>query len=336
MDAVNDQRQVPLTNHPLFDIEDVDKARQVLSGLYGNVSLEPERPVAAFNGFSNGIELPRITINYTRLDEAYMASKAEPIDFYSIQLMGSGIHVFDIDREQKIGTRRQGLMLSAGQKIRIQGSKNNSILALIIKETDMRSSITTFTGHDRFPSIRFARSLELTTQKNSSLLSIISTFINELNRSGGILEAPAAVAGFENLLITTFLFGLDHNLTHVLRQPAKEAGTDLVRKVEEYLESHASLAIDMERLASETAHSISSIYRTFKRYRGYTPMEFLQNVRFSTVRKHLLNPCQGDTVTQIALKHGFFHLGRFSVVYKQRFGESPGVTLKKSMLKDRL
>jgi len=34
-------------------------------------------------------------------------------------------------------------------------------------------------------------------------------------------------------------------------------------------------------------------------------------------------------VTQIALAHGFTHMGRFSVEYQRQFGESPSVTLRR-------
>ena len=35
----------------------------------------------------------------------------------------------------------------------------------------------------------------------------------------------------------------------------------------------------------------------------------------------------GVTVARIALEHGFAHPGRFAVTYRERFAESPAVTL---------
>jgi AraC-like DNA-binding protein len=38
----------------------------------------------------------------------------------------------------------------------------------------------------------------------------------------------------------------------------------------------------------------------------------------------------GDSVTAIASKWGFTQLGRFSVTYKEVYGESPSETMKRS------
>ncbi len=37
---------------------------------------------------------------------------------------------------------------------------------------------------------------------------------------------------------------------------------------------------------------------------------------------------EGKTVTDIAMKYSFFHLGQFAVDYRKIFGESPSETLR--------
>jgi len=45
------------------------------------------------------------------------------------------------------------------------------------------------------------------------------------------------------------------------------------------------------------------------------------------VRQTLVHADAEETVTAIALKWGFSHIGRFSIAYRERFGESPSQTV---------
>ena len=58
-------------------------------------------------------------------------------------------------------------------------------------------------------------------------------------------------------------------------------------------------------------------------------MEFLTEQRLQSTRRKLLKSHLEASISSIALDYGFTHFGRFSQVYRKRFGESPSVTLRK-------
>ncbi len=60
-------------------------------------------------------------------------------------------------------------------------------------------------------------------------------------------------------------------------------------------------------------------------------MEFLTEQRLQRVREKLLKPHPEASITSIALDCGFRHLGRFSQVYRSRFGERPSDTFQKNL-----
>lgn len=64
---------------------------------------------------------------------------------------------------------------------------------------------------------------------------------------------------------------------------------------------------------------------------GMPPSLFFRNWALGLVRRRLksLDP-RSATVTDVALGHGFAHLGRFSSRYRQLYGESPSATLRSS------
>ena len=57
-------------------------------------------------------------------------------------------------------------------------------------------------------------------------------------------------------------------------------------------------------------------------------MKFLRERRLELARRRILSG-DGRSSTQVALDCGFEHLGRFSIEYRARFGESPSHTIRR-------
>lgn len=66
----------------------------------------------------------------------------------------------------------------------------------------------------------------------------------------------------------------------------------------------------------------------FREYVGLSPTVYFRMCRLNRVRATLAaSDRQKTTVTQVAIRFGFLHLGRFAGDYKKMFGEMPSVTL---------
>jgi AraC-like DNA-binding protein len=263
-----------------------------------------------------------------------VASTRAPIDFHSIQLPLASSVEFHVDDRPALANTDQGVVLSAGSNVDLCTRPLNGMLSFIVNRNVMRDVITAVTGDAALPEIRFADTFDTTNPGTAALLSMLKNFAAELDRPGGILESPAAVASFEYALTTLMLFGLNHNLTEVLSRPSPKAGAVQVKRVEDYLKANASTPISMDLLARETGHSVSSIFRAFRQHRGYTPMQFLRSERMKMARARLLNAAHSDNVSRIAMECGFAHLGRFAIAYRERFGETPSETIARRCMSD--
>jgi len=142
------------------------------------------------------------------------------------------------------------------------------------------------------------------------------------------------VVNYEQSLLTSLLFGQPNTYSTQLFAPAFPIASQQVKKVEEFLEGHANQPLDLPMLVRETGYSMNSIYRAFRKYRQYTPMEFLKGIRLKRVHRELQNAGPHLTVTKVATDWGFTHLGRFSVDYKKKFGESPSETSRTAQRKN--
>jgi AraC-like DNA-binding protein len=102
-----------------------------------------------------------------------------------------------------------------------------------------------------------------------------------------------------------------------------------VTEAERYIHSHLAQNVNMDDLVRATGASLRTLHASFRRHRGYSPMQYLRKQRMEQVRRELAEPTGGESVTSVALKWGFAHLGRFSAYYAKQFGESPSATLQK-------
>ncbi|HEY4344963.1 MAG TPA: helix-turn-helix domain-containing protein [Parvibaculum sp.] len=103
-----------------------------------------------------------------------------------------------------------------------------------------------------------------------------------------------------------------------------------VKLVEDYLTGHFQKPVRVNELCAELKISRRTLYRAFQETLGVGPKTYLRLASLSTARRALVEAPPGSTsVTEVALDHGFLELGRFSVLYRQMFGESPSDTLRR-------
>ena len=86
--------------------------------------------------------------------------------------------------------------------------------------------------------------------------------------------------------------------------------------------------IHLEDLCRHSGVGIRTVQRCFREYFDLSVTDYLKTVRLDSAYRELMTADGGEeSVTNIALRNGFTHLGRFSVAYHVRFGEPPSNTL---------
>jgi transcriptional regulator GlxA family with amidase domain len=82
---------------------------------------------------------------------------------------------------------------------------------------------------------------------------------------------------------------------------------------------------DLSRIAEINQRTLS---RAFREIRGMGPYRYVQCLRLIEVRRILLSEGKG-TVTQAAMRFGFREVGKFGVLYRKAFGETPSQTRRR-------
>jgi AraC family ethanolamine operon transcriptional activator len=106
--------------------------------------------------------------------------------------------------------------------------------------------------------------------------------------------------------------------------------TQIVKQAEDYLMANMDQPLTLKDLCTALHVSKSPLFCGFQELFGISPMAYLKVQRLHGVRRSLkvANP-EGNSVTAIAQRFGFWSAGHFARDYKQMFGELPSETIKR-------
>lgn len=130
-------------------------------------------------------------------------------------------------------------------------------------------------------------------------------------------------------MIIQFLMTVRHQVVDQLHRTPSETSPEHVKRAEEFIEANWDQPITMESLTQVTGVSARTLFRTFEKLRGYSPMAFAKKVRIDRALAILRKPNASTTVTGVALAHGFLNPRRFAHDYWTMFGELPSEMLNR-------
>lgn len=91
-------------------------------------------------------------------------------------------------------------------------------------------------------------------------------------------------------------------------------------------------SVSQTALCQALGTSQRALAYAFQEVLGLSPLAWLRVIRLNAVRRDLRRLARQtvptDSIYDVATRHGFWHFGRFSVEYRQHFGERPTDTLR--------
>lgn len=201
------------------------------------------------------------------------------------------------------------------------------ILAANIYAEPLRAYVDKLTGSDvsRVPDI--GNRVVMSSAAGQMLARTLFRLWSESNRSGAGPDSHIGITELEDELKAHFVIATE-TIADCRRRGEAIATERTMARAEEYLDSHLTNAVSRADLAAAAGVSIRTLSRGFLKRHATGPMGFLKARRLYAAYRRLLAAEAGSTrVTDVALRYGFNHFGKFAGEYKQAFGESPSVTL---------
>lgn len=107
------------------------------------------------------------------------------------------------------------------------------------------------------------------------------------------------------------------------------ARPELLRRAMSYIDDNAHADIALADVAGHVFVTPRALQYMFRQHLDCTPMEYVRRVRLHHAHLELIISDRATaTVTQIANRWGFAHIGRFATYYRRVYGRSPHATLR--------
>lgn len=144
-------------------------------------------------------------------------------------------------------------------------------------------------------------------------------------------RSPLAATHFRQVLVHGLLDHQPSSCSGLLLEQSGGAGRQTLRRATAYCEQHADEAISVADIAEAARTSVRALQECFRRELGVTPLGYLRKLRLERAHSDLVAIGRGEApgnVTDVALRWGFTHLGRFAAEYRKAYRRTPSQTMR--------
>jgi AraC-like DNA-binding protein len=229
-----------------------------------------------------------------------------------------------------ISTPSLASVLSPDEPIEMLWSPQSPQFDVYFDRSALERQLEALLGGPLGKPLRFSLGMELFTQPSRSWLQLVNFLRDQFERKGVLLRQPLAAAQLEELLMTVLLIAQPSNYSELLRGEPSPLSPRAFRRVLEHVEAHLHDRLTVGELGRFANVSVRSLQQSFRRHLDTTPTAHIRDLRLQRAHADLVSadPSGGTSVTEIAARWGFTHLGRFSSAYRRAFGVTPSRTLR--------
>lgn len=326
-------RGVPaaLSNHEVYATGSVGIAEQLGREIFGSHELhvdDAERD--DFLASMHAVRFRDITMGYidfvaaTRIDIDRL-----PDDYTVFMVMNGESRTSNLSRTANTNSVT-AVVPAPGTAAMMEWSSHSPHLVIRLDHEALDLHVTRLIGRSLDRPLRFDLQLDMSPESANRWSASIQLLHSELFHPDSLLHLGLGTGPLEEFVMSALLFSAPSNYTSWLARPQHAPGRRAVRHALDYIETHLSEPITIADIAAAGETGIRSLEQGFHEELNCTPTAYLRDRRLDRARLDLVeaSPIDHLTVTDIAMRWGFGHLGRFASSYRSRFGESPSQTLR--------
>jgi AraC-like DNA-binding protein len=318
---------VPLEKFQIVDTRDVDDAREAIGRIFCPHFLVPGGDRTRFHARHHAAPQPGYSVNFVAYGANVEIDPGELSRFFLLQIPLEG------SANVRCGTRASGVkagesasLLSPTLASRMHWNEGCEKLIVLFWREQIEALFEAMT-HEKAGAIEFEPEIDLRSAVGQGIAQHAQLLLHAAEQ-GALLSDTYRVA-LRDGLATLLLTGLVHSGSRTLQRARADVGPRAIRRAVQFIEAEFSRPIAVTDIATAAGVSLRTLQDGFRKTRGETLWQAVQNVRLDRLRAALQNSTE-TSVAGAVLSCGLGHLGRAAASYQARFGESPSETLRRA------
>lgn len=318
----------PLAGFSLFESSDLDEARERVARVFCPHRLDMIGR-GAFDACHNHVAGDRLSLNFIQYGAKTLIAPGELKDFYLLQIPLSGGAAISNGPERYYSCSETAAMLNPHLPTTMIWDEGCRQILVRIEREALQEQLSVLLGSSAGKPLTFTGPVDLTTGVGSALSGLIMHLVTQADNGQVMLASGGLLARqLEGVILSGILEAGQHNYSKYLRPTQSAAAPRHVRKAEEFVRTNLDNPISLDDIANAAGVTPRALQLGFRSFRNTSPMAVLRAERLRRVHEELMTGAPGVSVTEVATRWGFSHLGRFSQSYKVRYGQSPSRTLQ--------
>jgi AraC-like DNA-binding protein len=322
-------KALPLARHLLVATRDLDEARERVAKVFCDHKLHYLGRNRALDMRQHVVRLGSMALSYITYGSEVSIDPGELSTFFLVHFIPSGRCEIKIGRNELVGSAATGSVTSPTLPMRMRWDAECAHLVVKIDRAALERHVSDLTGEAATRPIEFRTDLAVQSGRGAGVRRLVEFVAGELDRDDSLANARLAVASIEQTLMSCLLTAQPNNYSARLERRAQPAAPRHVTRAEDLICSFPDRPITIGDLTGVSGVSARALYEGFRRFRDSSPMAMLRSVRLERIRSELQSAAAGEKISDIALKWGIAHLGRFAADYRARFGELPSETFRR-------
>ncbi len=321
-------QELPLSRHVVFASSNLDETKGHVQRELAARSLEFTTEDRRLDARLHLIPQPWVTPMYLRYGGDVVKTTGDASHFL-VHVPISGQVVAANEHLRFAATPGHASIASPTEPVALQWSRDSEAMLFRIDRTALEAELTDLLHSSVDEPLRF--DVAMVSRRADSWATMARFFAEQLDRVDGIVSDPLVGAPMERALLRGLLLSQPHNYSDQLNDNGPTPVPAHIQAARAAIDELPEQALTAASLARQVGVSARSLQAGFRAHVGLSPMQYLRAVRMRRVRDELLaGDARRATISAIAHRWGFTHLGRFAQDYRSRYGESPSQTLRVS------